>query len=111
MIDVPKRSKLKTNPETRVHFGMCCQNTSLTHFVISPQFGMREKIINDIITAAKDFDGIQLDFEYVPRRDRELYLEFVKLVRQKMKKQNPNQILSVCVPARIKISASDLYPY
>lgn len=111
LIDVPKRSKLKTNPGTRVHFGMCCQSTSLTHFVISPEFGIREKIINDIVKAAKDFDGIQLDFEYVPRRDRALYLDFVKLVRQTMTKQNPNQILSVCVPGRLKISASDLYPY
>lgn len=111
MIDVPKRSNLVVAEGTRVHFGMCCQSVSLTHFVINPEFGLRDKVISDIVKAASDYDGLQLDFEYVPRRDKNAYLEFVKEVRRQLDEQGKEQMLSVCVPGRYKISESDIYPY
>jgi len=111
LIDIPDRSKLKVKEGTRVHFGMCCQSTSLTHFVICPEYGLRDKIVKAIVKAAKDFDGIQLDFEYVPRRDKKQYLDFVKAIRAEQNIQSKGQMLSVCVPGRYKISDYDIYPY
>lgn len=111
MIDIPVRSKLTVAEGTRVHFGMCCESTSLTHFVISPEFGVRDKVIKDIVDAASDFDGLQLDFEYVPQRDKETYLEFVKEVRKELDSRGKNQMLSVCVPGRYKISERDSFSY
>ena len=115
LIDIPDRKKLTVNEGTRIHFGMCCQSTSLTHFVICPEYGLRDRIIKEIVEAAKDFDGIQLDFEYVPRRDKKQYLDFVQKMREEMdaqnKDKNKRQLLSVCVPGRYKVSDSDFFSY
>lgn len=111
MVDVPKRSRLTVSEGTRVHFGMCCQSTSLTHFVISPEFGLRDKIIKKIVDAAKDFDGLQLDFEYIPQRDRSKYINFVKAIKTELDSRGKNQMFTVCVPGRTKISGNDIYPY
>ena len=111
IIDIPVRSKITVPEGTRVHFTMICDGKTLTHMVIDPSFGHRDRIISEIVELAKDFDGIQLDYELVPQRDKDLYFEFVKTLRQEMDKKNPNQMLSVCVPARLKISDSDIYSY
>lgn len=111
MIDIPNRSKITVSEGTRVHFGMCCQSTSLTHFVISPEFGIRDSIIKNIVDAASDFDGLQLDFEYVPQRDKIKYLDFVRDIKAELDSRGKNQMLSVCVPGRWKISEKDIYPY
>ena len=115
LIDIPNRAKLTVNEGTRVHFGMCCQSTSLTHFVISPEYGLRDRIIKEIVKAAKAFDGIQLDFEYVPRRDKKKYLDFIQKVREEINAQNKegdkNQMLSVCLPGRYKDAESDFFTY
>ena len=111
LIDIPNRAKLTVNEDTRVHFGMCCQSTSLTHFVISPEYGLRDRIIKEIVEAAKAFDGIQLDFEYVPKRDRKKYLDFIKKMREEMDAKNKGQMLSVCLPGRYKDSENDFFTY
>lgn len=111
IVDAPVRSKITVPEGTRVHFTMICDSKTLTHMVIDPTFGLREKILDNIVELAKDFDGIQLDYELIPRRDKDLYFEFVIKLREKMKEKNPDQMLSVCVPARLKISDSDLYSY
>lgn len=115
LTDAPKRSKLNVPENTRVHFGMCCESTSLTHFVICPEFGYREKVINQMLEACKDFDGLQLDFEYVPKRDKKQYLDFVKDVKNQLmmqgKKLGKQYMFSVCVPGRIKTSEIDFFNY
>lgn len=111
IIDAPVRSKITVPEGTRVHFTMICDGKTLTHMVIAPELGQRDRIISEIVNLASDFDGIQLDYELIPQRDKFLYLEFVKKLRQEMNKKNPEQMLSVCVPARVKISSTDIFSY
>ncbi len=107
LINIPVRSKLKVNDESRVHIVFICDSKSLTHFVINPEYGIRKKILNDIVKASEGFDGVQLDFELVPVRDRKNYISFIADLRYKLK----GKMLSVCVPARFKLLSEDVYPY
>jgi len=107
LISIPDRSKIHVDDGVRVHFVAICDSRSLTHFVISPEFPVRNRIIGDIIAAAEEFDGIQLDFELVPLRDSALYLDFISEVKARA----GEKMISVCVPARLKRLSEDVYPY
>ena len=53
----------------RVHLVVVCESKSLTHFVLDPSYDVRKKLINQIMDAAKPYDGIQIDFELIRGRD------------------------------------------
>ncbi|MCQ2592918.1 MAG: glycosyl hydrolase family 18 protein [Treponema sp.] len=111
IIDSPKRSKLEVPEGVRVHFVMICDSISLTHFVINPEFGLTNEIIQKIVNAASDFDGLQLDFENIPKRDRQAYIDFVKAIRKELDARGKNQMLSICVPGRTKFNPNEIIPY
>lgn len=113
LIDIPKRSNLKISPNSRCHIVFICDNVSLTHFLITPQFSLRDSAIQQIVDASKDFDGVQLDFELVPQRDNEIFLEFVQLLKSKLEKTygKNKKIYTICVPARTKLLQNDIFPY
>lgn len=107
LINIPVRSKLVVNKGTRVHLVFVCDSKSLTHFVINPDYGIRKKILNEIVLLAKDYDGVQIDYELVPVRDRRNFISFIADLRYKLN----GKTLSVCVPARFKLLSEDAYPY
>jgi len=107
IINIPTRKCIK-DFSGRVHMVLNCDSKSLTHFILDPQYSVRRKIINQLVLAARLFDGIQLDFEYVPFRDRENFISFIKELQKKLGK---GKWLSVCVPARISNITDDVYPY
>ncbi len=102
----PSRSLIK-NFDGRVHLVAVCQSTSLTHFVIDARFGKRDRLVRDLLAASKDFDGLQIDYELVPKLDGEDFAEFLRL----LKKGLGSKQLTVCVHARTKKLQSDVEDY
>lgn len=102
----PSRSLIK-NFAGRVHLVAVCQSRSLTHFVIDARFGKRDRLVKDLVAACEDFDGLQIDYELVPKLDGEDFAEFLRL----LKKGIGSKRLTVCVHARTKKLQSDVEDY
>lgn len=106
LIDIPDINKIKVTGKRR-HMTFICDSKSLTHFILSPDSPYRASIINQIVEAVQPFEGLNIDVELVPARDRYLFLSFVSELRERL----PEKMLSVCVPARTKRLSSEVYPY
>ena len=104
---VPSRSKLKTG-KARCHLVITCDSRSLTHFVINPDYGVRKNLLKQIVKAAAPYDGVQIDFELVPARDRKHFLTFLADLRYML---GQAKWFTVCVPARFNRLSEDVYPY
>lgn len=70
---------------------------SLTHFCLDPTFPIRDRLLSDILLAATPFDGVQIDFETIPVRDRDNFIVFLGLLKAGLGKKT----LSVAMPARV----------
>jgi spore germination protein YaaH len=81
-------------------------NRSLEHFILSPDYKFRSKLIDDIAAAMDTYDGVQIDFEAVPDIDKNNYLTFLADVKKRVGKK----IVSVAVPARHQ-PVNDAYNY
>lgn len=77
---------------------------SLTHLCIDPGFGIRDKLVADIVEAARPFDGVQIDFEAIPSRDRDHFAGFL----EQLKKSLGKKMLSAALPARLSESGDVL---
>lgn len=95
LVDIPDRTKVDIG-NARAHLVIVCSGRALTHFSIDPSYNIRKKLINDIVKAAKPYDGVNIDFENVPDRDKQHFITFLADLRYKLK----GKIFSVCVPAR-----------
>lgn len=92
---VPDRSKLKAYPG-RVHFVVAeLGNYALSHFCLAPEYPLRAPLVADIVAAARDYDGVQLDFEAVASRDRDNFFSFLC----ELKRALGEKALSVALPA------------
>lgn len=106
LVGVPNRSKIKTN--ARCHMVITCESTALTHFILDPKSETRKQLLKQIVKAAKPYDGVQIDFELVPVRDRKNFILFLGDLRYMLGKE---KWFSVCVPARFRQLQEDVYPY
>lgn len=82
-------------------------NSALTHFCLDPQYPLRNALIDDIVSSAKPYDGVQIDFEAVSAKDADNYFEFLSSLKSKL---GTKKLLSVALPARYK-SVGDSYDY
>ena len=105
---VPSRRKIPAWYKGRVHLVTTCDGRTLSHFVMDPSFPLREKLIADLVKATKDYDGLQIDYEYIPPRDRLNFLSFLEEVRDRLPKE---KMFSIAVPARMRTISDDIYPY
>ncbi len=107
LVGVPDRAKL-ARWNGRVHLVIAeASNPAVSHFSLNPEYGIRDGLIRAIADAAKDFDGVQIDFETVASPDREQYLSFLKAIKASI----GDKILSVALPARTKKIKNDIYDY
>ena len=104
---IPKRSSINVG-KARCHLVVVCDSKSLTHFVLDPSYGVRKQIIKDIVKAAEPYDGVQIDFELIPARDRKNFITFLSDLRYTL---GNAKWFTVCVPARVKLLSEDIYPY
>lgn len=79
---------------------------SLTHFMLDPAFPLRDAIIRAFVDAAGPFDGLQIDFEAIPSRDRDNFADFLRLLKAGLGAKT----LSVALPARFT-EAGDVLGY
>lgn len=107
LVNVPKRSCIQADFKGRVHLVTICESTSLSHFSIDPKYGHVDKIIDGLLSAMDEFDGLQVDWELIPKRDADNFIQFLK----KLKKGLGKKPLTVCVPARVKTLKNDVYDY
>ncbi|MCI1209094.1 MAG: glycosyl hydrolase family 18 protein [Treponema sp.] len=104
--DVPDRAALK-NFDGRVHLVATSDSRSLTHFILDPAGTARRPLVDQLIAASTDFDGLQIDFELVPNKDGDNFRSFLAELKNRL----PDKILSVCVPARTRPLINDVYDY
>lgn len=107
LCDIPSRKIIDTG-KARCHLVITCDSKSLSHFVLDPEYQLRKKLIKDIVAAAKDYDGVNIDFELIPARDKDNFITFLADLRYSL---GSVKWFSVCVPARFKLLTDDIYPY
>lgn len=107
LVGVPRPEKLESS--ARIHLVVVCNSLSLSHMVLNPSFKIRDNLIEDIVYSARKFDGLQIDFELIPKRDMEHFHEFLSALSYKIRKRG--KIFSVCVPARTRGLKNDIFDY
>lgn len=92
----------------RTHFVVAdIRNMGRIYFLTNPDLPFRKKFIKDITEVAKDYNGIQIDFESVHPNDRAQFYAFLT----DLKKALGDKTLSIAVPARVKKYENDSFNY
>jgi len=106
LTDVPRRRNLSFSG--RVHLVVACSSRSLTHFVLIPGSSERKALIAELLEASRNYDGLQIDFEYVPARDGDAFLSFLRDLRAGLPH---DKMFTVALPSRIRKLDNDVYDY
>ncbi|MDR2376348.1 MAG: glycoside hydrolase [Treponema sp.] len=91
----------------RVHLVVTCNSYPLTHFVLKYDTTERRELIAALLWETRNFDGLQIDFEYIPGRDREQFFSFLGELRAGLK----DKFFSVALKARTRTLANDVHDY
>ena len=83
-LEFAPRRNLAAGFNGRVHLVAVCNSMSTTHFVLDPKYGLRSQLIKDLVSAAISFDGLQIDYELVPQKDGDHFLEFLRELKRKL---------------------------
>ncbi|MDR2730230.1 MAG: glycoside hydrolase [Treponema sp.] len=105
LADVPRRQNLSFSG--RVHLVVGSSGRALTHFALMPGSSERRTLIADLLAAARNYDGLQIDFENVPARDGEVFLSFLRELRAGL----GDKMFTIALPARTRKIADDVYDY
>jgi spore germination protein YaaH len=103
---VPDRKKAGRFPG-RLHLALVCNSRSLTHFVLERGSAVRRRLVADLLEAARDYDGLQIDFELIPARDGAAFIAFLAELREGL----GDKLFSVALPARRRAAAEDVFDY
>ncbi|MBR4375075.1 MAG: glycoside hydrolase [Treponema sp.] len=107
MPSVPPRSKFFKKYKGRVHLVTSVDSKSQTHLLLQPDLPLRDRIIDQMVNAAKTYDGLQIDWESVPKEDDENFWEFLRLIKEKL----GGKPLTMAIPARTRTLERDAYNY
>lgn len=102
----PVREKFFSDYAGRVHFVTSCDSRGQTHLLLSTK-ELRKKIINQLVKASETYEGLQIDWELVPKNDDMIFYDFLKTLKKKLK----GKMLTVAIPARLKTLEKDPYDY
>ena len=92
----------------RIHLVIGCSSRALSYFVLKEGTPQRQALILDILDASVPFDGLQINFEYVPPRAGDYYISFLTELRNGLRE---DQIFSVAIAARTRTLQNDVYDY
>ncbi|GHV90600.1 hypothetical protein AGMMS50268_11030 [Spirochaetia bacterium] len=106
LTDVPNPKKAAAF-KGRLHLMAACNSRALTHFVLMEGSAERKELIADLLAAARNYDGLQIDFESIPARDGGAFLSFLAELRAGLK----GKAFTVALPARTKPVANDVNDY
>jgi len=107
LTNIPNRQNLSAFGG-RVHLVAVCNGNALSYFTLMPESPQRKKLIADLIAAAKNYDGLNIDYENIPPRSGEAYISFLRELREGLPK---DKIFSVALAARTKKLTNDVYDY
>jgi hypothetical protein len=107
LVEVPSRKKLPAF-SGRVHLVVKSDGRALTYFTLRPGSAERKALITDLLHAAKDFDGLQVDFENVPQKAGEPFFTFLGELRAGL---GHNKMFTIALPARTKKINDDVFDY
>jgi spore germination protein YaaH len=105
LTDVPRRQNISFSG--RVHLVVASNGRALTHFALMPGSNERKTLIADLLAAAKNYNGLQIDFENVPARDGEAFLSFLRELRAGL----GDKMFTIALPARTRKITDDVYDY
>jgi hypothetical protein len=106
LTEVPRRSRLADFPG-RVHLVVTCPGYGLSHFVLT-EGSARRRLISELADAARPYDGLQIDFENVPKLDGEYFAGFLEELRRAL----GDKIFTIAISAQYrKLAAADPYDY
>ena len=108
MPPVPPKSKFFKNFKGRVHVVTSVDSQSQTHLLLSPDLPLRERIAEQMVKAAETYDGLQIDWENIPKKDAENFFELLRIVRKKLP---AGKTLSIATKARLRTLADDPFAY
>jgi len=91
----------------KVHLVVACNGNALSYFTLMEGSPQRAALIEDLIAATRNFDGLQIDFENIPARARESYHSFLIALREGL----PDKMFTVALAARTRKIANDTYDY
>ena len=106
-VSVPARSERFPDFKGRIHIVSSVDSKAQTHLLLDPKLPLRNKIIKQLITECKDYDGLQIDWELVMKEDDKNFRDFLKILKKKLK----GKMLTVAIPARTKTLERDAYDY
>jgi spore germination protein YaaH len=104
---VPNRQSLPAF-SGRVHLAVTCGNYALTYFTLMPGSSQRRELLADLIAAARNYDGLNIDFENIPAKSGDAFLSFLRELRAGLPK---DKIFSIALYARTRAQANDVYDY
>ena len=107
LVNIPNRKKLSAFPG-KVHLVVACNGGALSYFTLRSGSAERKKLISDLLDAVKEYDGLQIDFEVVPRRSAADYQSFLRELKAGLP---PNKMFTVSLAARTKKIDNDVYDY
>jgi spore germination protein YaaH len=96
------------NFQGRVHLVVTCDGGTRSYFVLRHGSEERRNLINDLIEASRNYDGLQIDFENVPERSLNDYFTFLRELREKLPH---NKMFTVALAARTRKLQTDVYDY
>jgi len=106
LISVPDYRNLR-GFQGRTHLVAACTGWALSYFVLREGSAEREALIRDLLQASIPFDGLQINFEYVPPGARLAYHSFLRELRAGL----GDRMLSVAIVARTRTLPNDVYDY
>jgi len=107
LINVPERRNLSSFAG-RVHLAVTCPGNALTYFTLMPGSSHRSELIDDLIAACANYDGLNIDFENIPARAGAAFLSFLRELRERLPDET---ILSVALYGRVRAVSGDVYDY
>ncbi|MBN1501592.1 MAG: hypothetical protein JW982_15650, partial [Spirochaetes bacterium] len=100
---LPKQAK-----NMRVHLVVTLfGNSTLMDLIFTPDSGYQKKLISDIVKFSKDYDGVQIDFESIPKEMGSNYTKFLKKLKSNL---DSKKIFSVALQAK-KSSVKNAFDY
>ena len=106
LVGIPNYRNIASFPG-RKHLVAASSGRAITHFVLLEGSPERQELINDLLTAARPYDGLQIDFEYVPPRAADAFITFLEELRAGL----GDKMLTIALPARIRTIQNDVYDY
>jgi spore germination protein YaaH len=105
---VPPLTPVFAGGKQRIHIVISdLTHSSLMHLCLTKKYGVRPHLVKDLVELASKFDGIQIDFEAVRKKDGGSFVAFLRDLKRALP---AGKILSVAVPAK-RIYVDDAYDY